>query len=295
MKKSTKILLCLSLIFIALGSLLTIGSMAFGVRPLQAIQNGVLDIPIYNTRDSEFSSDGRYTIPTNGIQELSIDWLAGNITIETYDGTDILLEETGSAALNNDNSLDYKIHENELKLSYCTPKAGFFCSSTPDFSKDLVIRIPESLHLTELSVDSASSDLSVKGLTLQELEADAVSGSMSVAQCVLGKVSYDSANGFLFLSDASVGEIDMDTVSGAIDGNLTNCPQKISFSGTSGDMTLTLPADSQFRVDMDTASGQLNSEFEGTYQGNVYTVGNGMAQFEIDSVSGSVHLSKAAA
>lgn len=293
MKKSTKILLCLAAVFIALGSLLTAGSMMFGFHPVRALRDGTLNFPIFETRTSDVSSDGRYAITADGIQNLSVDWLAGNITIESYDGNEIVLEERSSAPLNQDNSLDYTLDENELEISYCSPKVGFYFGNAGlDLRKDLVIRIPASLSLNEISVQSASSDISVQGLTAQGLETDTVSGALSLTQATLGQLSFDSTSGNITLTDVSVQELDMNAVTGNLTGTLTTCPQKLSFDTTSGDIALSLPSDSQFCVSMDSATGKLNSHFEGTYQGSIYTVGSGAGQFEIDSVSGSVELSK---
>ncbi len=46
MKKSTKILLCLSVAFIALGTILVLGSICFGADPVYAFQSGMLDFSI---------------------------------------------------------------------------------------------------------------------------------------------------------------------------------------------------------------------------------------------------------
>lgn len=296
MKKSTKTMLILSVVFISLGALLTVGSMMFGVNPLDAIRSGAMDVPIYKNRTAEFSTDGRYTIPANGVKEVSIDWLAGDITIEPYDGTDIILEETNSAPFNENNSLDYTFRTNELNISYGPTQLGLSLSmdAGADSSKELHILLPSTVKLSELSIDSASSNVSIQGVSPLELDVNTVSGNLNVANAVIGGLSFDSASGGVTITDSNVQEIEADTVSGSLDASVKVCPMEVSFNTSSGDATLTLPADSQFRLSLDTATGQINSDFQGVYQGNIYMVGTGFGEFEVDSVSGSVNIHQAA-
>lgn len=46
MNKNTKILLCLSAVFIALGTLLVVGSLILGVDPVYAFQSGLFNFTI---------------------------------------------------------------------------------------------------------------------------------------------------------------------------------------------------------------------------------------------------------
>lgn len=295
MKKSTKTLLILSLVFISLGTLLTVGSMMFGTNPFEAIRNGMMDVPLYENRTSEFSADGRYTIPANGVGEVSIDWMAGDITIELYDGTDIVLEETSSGPFNENNSLDYSFRTNELDISYCPTKVGLSLGNSGlDFSKDLHILLPGTIKLSDLSINSASSNVSVQGVSPLELEVDTVSGDLEIANAVIGGVSFNSTSGSATITDSNIQEIEMDSVTGSLDASVLVCPMEVGFETTSGDATLTLPADSQFRLTLDTVSGQINSDFQGVYRGNTYMVGTGFGEFEVDSVSGSVNIHQAA-
>ncbi len=76
MKKSTKILLCLSAVLIAFGTLLAAASFIFlGADPVGAFQSKMFVFTIQQKRTSEFSLDGRYSIPANGLEGLSIDWI----------------------------------------------------------------------------------------------------------------------------------------------------------------------------------------------------------------------------
>lgn len=295
MKKSTKTLLILSVVFISFGALLTVGSMIFGTNPFKAYNEGWMDVGLRKNRTTEFSADGRYTIPAEGIQGLSVNWVAGDITVELYDGTDIVLEETSSRTFNKNNSLDYKIGANELDISYCPMQVGLSLSRySLDTSKELHILLPNTVQLNDLSIDSASSTVFIQGISPLDLEVSTVSGNLDVANAVISGLNFESTSGSASITDSNVQDIEMKTVTGSLDAALTACPAAVSFDTTSSDATLTLPTDSQFQLTLSSVTGQINSDFQGEYHGNTYIVGSGSGDFEMHSVSGSANIYQAA-
>ncbi len=262
MKKSTKILLCLCVVFIALGTLLILGGIIAGVDPIRAFNEGIMDFTLIENRTSEFSPDGHYTIPANDVSELYIDWNNGKITIEPYDGTDIILEESGCTAFNEHNSLTYSLGKDTLKISSFPmitglSFAGYQHSSDNSCSdKELHIFVPHTIKWNVIDVAASDTDIFLHDTDFEKLAVDA------------------------------------DSVTGNLTGAFTLCPQTINFSTLSGDTKLYLPADSQFIVHMDTLSGELKSDFSGTYHAEEYTVGNGSAQFSLDTTDGSIQILK---
>ncbi len=288
MKKSTKVLLWMAVAFLALGTLLIGSSLLLGVHPIQAVRDGVLDVPLQQKRNSEFSPDGCYSIPTEGITEVSVDWLSGNIRIEPYDGTELRLEERGPANFTESNSLDFRLDDGKLNISSTPQYIGLSLRPSVNTDrKDLVLLVPTSLHLQELDLDIFNSDLTMQGLTLNNLSVDTVSGSTTLTQSNLHSLSFDSTGGGLTLEESAVDELDADTASGSLSGQLTHCPQQLEFDTVSGTLQLTLPEDSQFQLNLSTVSGKLISDFDGSFQEDSYIVGSGSSKFEIDSASGS--------
>ena len=58
----------------------------------------------------------------------------------------------------------------------------------------------------------------------------------------------------------------------------------------SGKVTLQLPADSNFTLDMDTASGDFRSDLALKMDGKKYVCGNGKGMIKIDTASGDIFL-----
>lgn len=298
MKKSTKILLCLCVVFIALGTLLILGGIIAGVDPIRAFNEGIMDFTLIESRTSEFSPDGHYTIPANDVSELHIDWNNGKITIEPYDGTDIILEESGCAAFNEHNSLTYSLGKDTLKISSFPmitglSFAGYQHSSDNSCSdKELHIFVPHTIKWNVIDVAASDTAIFLHDTDFEKLAVDVVDGDLTLTQTNLDSLSFNSICGSLTVNDSKITKIDADSVTGNLTGAFTLCPQTINFSTLSGDTKLYLPADSQFIVHMDTLSGELKSDFSGTYHAKEYTVGNGSAQFSLDTTDGSIQILK---
>lgn len=292
MKKSTKILLCLSAIFVALGTVLTAGSLVFDMDPVYAFRSGMLDFTIRQKRTSEFSSDGRYVIPADGMTQLSVDWLDGEIEVEMYEGPEIILEETSSFVLDESNALMYTKKNDTLAITSAPSEYGISISGICQGSKELHIYLPQNIEWNKVQIDAQNSDISIGGLISSNLKADTVDGDLSLSEVELENLSFNSMGGNLIAKNSHVEKMNVDTTSGDMSMDLRICPQLIQFDTIDGDTQLYLPDDSEFTIQMDTVSGNLNSDFSGTHKDECFTVGSGAAQFDMNTASGSVQVHK---
>lgn len=293
MKKSTKILLCLSAAFISLGMVLVIGGLAAGAKLDRIFDDGLWNVTFSERRTSQFSTDGHYKVPAAGINELDIDWCAGEVSIESYEGQEIVMEESSSGELDEDNSLMFEIKGGTLKINSSPGLVGISFSEGIEGKKDLHIRIPNSMKLMEIDFEASNANLRVQDVSAGELKTDTVAGEVFLQRVSLGQLDVDSASGNVTVEASTIAAVEVDTVTGNFIGELLSCPRSFSFEASSGDVELRLPADSQFTVRKEGIGGDLQSEFEGIYRNEMYVVGNGSAQIEMDTVKGSLHLLKA--
>ena len=291
MKKSTKILLCLSTVFIALGAILLVVSFALGANPVQAFERGMFDFTVQEARTSEFSQDGRYVIPAEGIENLYIDWIDGKIEIEAYDGSEIILEETAST-LDENNALMYELDNSSLEIDHAPSRNGFSLSGIKTGSKDLNVYLPKSIAWKNVEVDAVDVDITVADMVISNLNVDLVGGDLSLSDVKLEDLFFDSMSGNFTAKGSQIEKIKVDTTSGRINASLTNCPRSIQFDTLSGDTKLYLPDNSEFELQVDTFSGDFASDFTGRYNEDHFTVGNGSARFEINTTNGSVEIQK---
>lgn len=103
------------------------------------------------------------------------------------------------------------------------------------------------------------------------------------------EISVVSAN--VYASDLNVNELDFETVSGNGNFEFAVSPVKIDTEAVSGDVNITLPSDvSGYSVSKSTVSGSFRAkDFD-----NSEKYGDGSVIIKIESVSGSINLSKAA-
>lgn len=140
---------------------------------------------------------------------------------------------------------------------------------------------------TSTSINTTSGSISLSG-SCGELSMDTVSGRISSAGTVMAQtLGINSTSGEVSLN-GSFGGVDADTISGAVTLRSDICPAKITIGTASGAVSLTLPKDSGFTLDYDTASGKLDCGFSVRMDGDRYISGDGSAAFNVDTVSGDL-------
>jgi hypothetical protein len=163
-----------------------------------------------------------------------------------------------------------------------------------------------------LGVLSASAILSglragasVKGMsgdiTLDRVAGDVTAETMSgeVAACDIdGTIRFKSMSGGLTLAGGTLDRLEVNSMSGQLTADVTLAPAgSVHVSTVSGDVTLRLPADSDAKVRLQSASGAIRSEFDSlrtvkapaahAASGNV---GAGTGRVSVTTMSGSVTL-----
>lgn len=292
MKPVVKIILCTLVVLLLAGALVW----AIGLDGAPVISLGG-------------SSDKNYTVSdvsgelrlTEEIRGLDIDWSAGSIDIRTHDGKEIIVRET--AQNDEDDRLRYYVENGTLHIH---ERKNGLVNIGFNKEKDLEILLPEGQY-EMIELDVASAGMSLRSLQAARLDVDCASGDLEVYQCTFNSVEFDSASGSISMDASSTGAFEMDTASGRAD--LNGQVDRISFDSASGDLTvvssvtpvkidmdsasgradITIPADSQFTAELDSASGGLNVEgFSGNSRKDSYICGSGSADYEFSTASGGV-------
>ena len=144
-------------------------------------------------------------------------------------------------------------------------------------------------------------------LTAEEVDVDSASGSVQVIGNAK-EVNIDTASGDIYL-DGMAEELELNTASGKIEVNENGKLKRANIGTASGDVkvaaktfddmdidtasgkvTLQLPADSNFTLHMDTASGDFRSDLALKMDGKKYVCGNGKGMIKIDTASGDIFL-----
>lgn len=221
------------------------------------------------------------------IEELSIDWASGSITIQPGDTDEILYEETGD--FDSANAMVAKVSGSKLTIQYC--KDGSFLSFGSSLHKDLTITVPRDWVCRELEMDVASADLDIRELTIQEFDFDGASGRCTLTDCTVGEMSLDTASGDVTFS-GTLDTLDCDSASAKLQLELRNTPRSIDMDTASGSLTMVLPEDCGFTVSLDALSGRFSSDFATTTQNGHHIYGDGSCKINVSSMSGGVTIRK---
>lgn len=119
-------------------------------------------------------------------------------------------------------------------------------------SKDLTIKLPEKYY-DKININSVSADVDISNVSVNEIDLEAVSGKIEMKQ-------------------TSFKDLDVEAVSGNAD--------------------IYLPADASFRAEIDSVSGDFNTDFAVTKQGDAYICRNGDMDISADMVSGNLGIYK---
>lgn len=300
MKKGAIIrIICWAIVALTLAGILIAGLtghfFSFGDFPF-SIHSG------YHYKNAEDYSVGSGSVPVDDIDSLEIHWIAGSVDLVPSSDKNITFTE--STGLDLEDQLRYLVQGNTLIIQFAESDNYF------DDKKSLEITVPKALagELRNLNFDCVSADINLCDMNAQDILLDTVSGTATAERITCKKLGLDTVSGELRATDTSADnlkldavsgsadvsgtfrEIDSDTVSGDIRIASKECPKSIETDAVSGDLTLILPEDSDFTADLDSVSGEIECDFASKTKGSKTICGNGDNSFDLESVSGDVHI-----
>ena len=227
----------------------------------------------YSFPNSEHFQSGDAVIQASDISRITIDWIAGSVEVRTWDENEISIQETG--ATDETNAMHWLAENGALTIQYCS--SGIH-TSLP--SKDLIVLIPETAAetLRSLNIAGTSQDMTIEDLKLKQAGFFSTSGEL------------------IFRGECE--DMNLETVSGDVRICFDEAPDHVSAESVSGDLLLQLPEDRSFELELETVSGDLDTDFptiredEDTWR---YTVERPIAlvtELDIETVSGDVTIEK---
>ncbi len=270
---------------------------------------------------------GRYTPGgtkiTGNVENLEIDWIDGSVTVAYHKENTVEITETASKTLSDAEKLHWWLDGVTLHIKY----AGNDIKLMNNLKKNLTVTLPEGKEtpLKTVSVSAVSAAIRCTPLYAESVSLSTVSGSVS-AECAASVLKASTISGKIALT-ASANEISLNTTSGAteaeighaetmelsgvsgpiqlnateikkaeiqsISGSVTVSMQKtesLRVSTVSGSVRLHLPREMGFTADYSTVSGSLNNDLSAARTGNRCVLGDGRAEIDVSTVSGSLTL-----
>ena len=274
-------------LLLVLGGLLALVACSFPVRYEDGGDGGKDENPVVQP-DNGYTLGSTDVVQLNGFRSIDIEWISGSVTVELYDGEGIELKEAladgGAVSV----PMEWRVDEDDSTLDIVSQPKLLSVSE----EKHLTVKLPRSMVLHELDVETVSAAVSVDltdedTLTLNELDVTSVSGTVYVNAANAGEISLSTTSGAISGS-VRTQNLEADSVSGSVELTLDVLPTELDMETSSGPVTLTLPAGDtapSLFVEFRTTSGQFDSDVPVTHMKD--------APWELQTVSGSVTIALA--
>ena len=149
----------------------------------------------------------------------------------------------------------------------------------------------------DVTVDTGSGDVTLSQIDAGRFSLDAGSGTFRATGLAAQSVNLDTGSGDMMLTGVSSPSISLDSGSGSVDLELAADVEHLSIDAGSGDITIRAPTALGARVEIETGSGDFESDFELSVtrrSDDVISgsIGDGQGMISIETGSGDVRLLK---
>lgn len=150
----------------------------------------------------------------------------------------------------------------------------------------------------DLEVTTGSGSVKLSKSNGRSLAIETGSGEVSATDLVGTKVNIRTGSGEIRATSVKSPQVSLETGSGAVTVELQAQVDRLDIQTGSGDIAITAPASLGAQVDVETASGDINSDFPiaVTQTGRDHlrgSVGDGKGRISVEAGSGSIRLLKA--
>ena len=157
------------------------------------------------------------------------------------------------------------------------------------------------VHVTgaegELNVDTGSGSVEVTGFNGTELSIDTGSGGVTGSELKAGDIRVETGSGDIALTAVTSPVLALETGSGSVSADLRGPVRELGVETGSGDISVRAPASLSGEVEIETASGGIETDFplqitRHSRDHMVGQIGDGSGRIAIETGSGDVRLLK---
>jgi len=216
---------------------------------------------------------GTYSYGITGVDALNIDWIAGDITVKPYDGSNIQITELAQRELLEHERLYVSMSGGTVSIRYIEKSN---VGRMPQ--KKLEVLVPRALsdNMSRLSVDAVSGAVFIENVRADTLDSNTMSGHISITNCAAGTFRMDSTSGALTATSIRSDNMNLNSMSGTVRVSQSSA-KTFDCDTTSGSVSVTGAFDS---VNLNSMSGRLTLDNSASAS-TVYA----------DSTSGALELS----
>ena len=230
---------------------------------------------------------GSGSIDMNQIENIEIEWVSGSVDVTIVPETEskISFRETNGE----EHPMVHEIKGKTLVIRFTKPSVNlsFGNLNTPD--KDLKVEIPANWLCRSLDISAVSADVTVLLPNARDVEVENGSGKTELRLENSNNVSVETVSGEVsFIGQCD--EFECNSVSGDCDVFLYEDAKEITLESVSGDLTVSLFKEYGFTASIDSASGNIYSDYSTSVSGGRHTYGDGKIRIEAETVSGDIFI-----
>lgn len=239
-----------------------------------------------------FDNEDKYSIGEFSLDEeitaVDIDWISGKVNIVVTDDDKVSAKETDVD--DEADELRYRVVDGKLMIKFKKPERFTFDES---LKKTLTLYIPKDMaeDMKYMNISCVSANCSMMDVNVDEFVVEMVSGDIYVENANIDKVDVQSVSGSTKI-EGTIGELNAESVSGKIEITSNEQLSKIDMESVSGKMIVNMPEGDGFTAEMDSVSGKLSIGFLVTSKGDKRINGDGSAEYNFESISGTIELNK---
>jgi len=191
---------------------------------------------------------------TEGINSITVNWVAGEVTVIPYDGDNIKITESAQRVLRNNEQMYVSNINGVLRVDF--RERSNFRGRMP--RKNLELLIPQALahELHNLSVNSTSGRIHAENIIATTVDLNSVSASIRVSEITSHSIKLGTTSGAISGNTIKTQMLEANSISGALSFTYTDA-QTADLNTTSGAMLLSGVFD---RIDTSTVSGSVRIE-----------------------------------
>lgn len=281
---------------------------------------GTLIAYMHNPKDPFNSANGKYSmniddtklLDATGVEQISTKISSGDINIISEDRADVKAVLSGYIKSSSEvmkpelivdkssNKLSINIKSQNIYWGYVNIGLKLYIYIPSTYTKNLSlqtssgdIKLNNEMNLSDLSCSLSSGDLTIKNVTCDKFSYKCSSGSLQADILNTKETILDSSSGDMNINSFT-GDISGESSSGEISINYSSFNNNVTLKAHSGDIRLKLPKSSEFYIDANCSSGEVECDFPVTISGKkkdntlTGTVKNDNNKLKLNTSSGDI-------
>lgn len=214
-----------------------------------------------HTHQDELDLNCQFSLNAQAVNSIEINWTSGNISIQTYTGSQIKLTESingSTEPLNERNRMYCFVNNDKLTVNF-TQAQGFFAGFIErSVGKELTVLIPQSGFTgNTLILDTVSADSIINCISFETVKINSISGKIAInSSTVTDKLHSESKSGTVSVDGVDSGKLDINTPSGKI--KVSNCRLTDKLCAESKSGAINVENINAVKLELITASGSIS-------------------------------------